>query len=217
MKIVVTVLATLAVLVAGALILVFSGAPDVSALHSASPLVDWFLVTTREHSIEARAEKIQVPDLSGEGRLAEGAEHYHEMCADCHGAPGVDAEEFAQGLHPAAPDLTRHRFEGEEAAEAFWIIQNGIRMTGMPGFGATHTDEQIWDIVAFLQRLRAMSPAEYARWAEEAEAAEAGEGHHHGEAGEAAAATTAAPAGGEDEHGGHHHDDDSHHDSDRDR
>ena len=185
MKIVLTILAVVVVLVAGALFIAFSGVPEVSALGSQQPLVEWFLVTTRERSIESRAEKIQVPDLGGPSRLAEGLEHYHGMCAGCHGAPGLEPSEIGRGLNPTPPNLVRHEFEGEEAAEAFWVIQNGIRMTGMPAFGPTHTDEQIWDLVAFLRRMPELSPKQYAQMVAEAAAGgeHAAEPHDHHDGG----------------------------------
>jgi mono/diheme cytochrome c family protein len=59
---------------------------------------------------------------------------------------------MGKGLNPPAPDL------GEEAAELstaerFWVIKNGIKMTGMPAWGATHDDSSIWPVVAFLKEL----------------------------------------------------------------
>ena len=162
MKTLITILVVLAALAAGALWVAYSGVADVSAIGSQKPLFEWFLVTTREHSVESRAEKIRVPDLNNPARLTEGLEHYHTMCAGCHGAPGLDASEIGRGLNPTPPNLVRHKFEGGEAAEAFWVIQNGIRMTGMPAFGPTHTDEQIWNMVAFLRRMHELSPEQYA-------------------------------------------------------
>jgi mono/diheme cytochrome c family protein len=162
-KIFLTVVIVIAILLAGAVVVAYSGIVEVSAVGSQSGIVDWFLETTRDRSVDSRAEKIAVPDLSDPARLTEGLEHYHTMCATCHGAPGLDASEIGQGLNPTPPNLTRHRFAGESAAEAFWIIQNGIRMTGMPAFGPTHTDEQIWDIVAFLRKMHELSPEQYAQ------------------------------------------------------
>lgn len=56
----------------------------------------------------------------------------------------------------------------EGARETFWVVKNGIRMTGMPAFGFTHDDEKIWDIVAFVGKMHGMSSADYAvacgRW-----------------------------------------------------
>ena len=78
----------------------------------------------------------------------------------CHGAPGVDPGEIGQGLNPGAPDLTLPRTQARSDGELYWIVSEGIRMTGMPAFGSTYRDEQIADLVAFVRSLPKLSPAE---------------------------------------------------------
>jgi mono/diheme cytochrome c family protein len=92
--------------------------------------------------------------------LRGGLAHYKSMCVTCHGAPGVDASEAGVGLNPPAPDLSLGRVQKRTDGELFWLVQNGIRMTGMPAFGPTHKDEEIWKIVAFLRHLPALTPEE---------------------------------------------------------
>lgn len=215
MKILLTILAVLAVLIAGALFIAYSGVVDVSALGSQPPLVEWFLVTTREHAVEARAEKIAVPELDRSERVESGLVHYHSMCVACHGAPGRAPSEVGKGLNPMPPDLTHHDFDDEEAAEAFWILQNGIRMTGMPAFGATHTDDELWDVVAFLKRLPELSPEAYAAMVAAAGLDLEPSGHHHGDgdrygdedggAEESTEAAAGAPAPDQHHDDGHEH------------
>ncbi len=157
--VVLTVLVLVVVVVAGTLFIAYSGTINVAADHKDPAVVDWFLSTTSDHSVERRAEDIAVPDLSGDGMVAEGAGHYRRMCVGCHGAPGLEASPVAMGLNPEAPSLASQ--DAPAAAEEFWVVKHGIRMTGMPGFGTTHSDAEIWDIVAFLQRLKGMSAADY--------------------------------------------------------
>ncbi len=153
-----TVLVALAV-VAGA----YSGRVNVSAGEPPSALTHWFLTTTRDHSIEARAKRLVVPDLTAPTRIAIGADHYHEMCEGCHGAPGVGRDEAGQGLDPPPPVLYLDTFDNEDARETFWTVKHGIRMTGMPAFGPTHDDQKIWDIVAFVRAMHGMSPEDYSK------------------------------------------------------
>jgi mono/diheme cytochrome c family protein len=82
------------------------------------------------------------------------------MCVTCHGAPGVDPSEAGQGLNPPAPDLTLAKVQARSDGELFWIIQNGIRMTGMPAFGPTHKEQAIWRMVAFVRHLPELSKDE---------------------------------------------------------
>ena len=182
MKIVITVLAVLAVLVLGAVAVAYSGFVSVAATDPGSAPVEWFLNTTREHSIESQLDGIEVPSLDDPAKLRTGLVHYHQMCVTCHGAPGIEPDELAQGLNPTPPELAKRRRrapagpaggeagegreanerETEHAAETYWIVKNGIRMTGMPAFGPTHSDEQIWAITAFVERLPELSADEYA-------------------------------------------------------
>jgi len=183
MKTLLTVVAVLAILAALCLGIIYSGVYDVAATSPDSGLVAWVLETTQDASVERRAEKVEVPPLGRPEQLAEGLIHYHEMCVTCHGAPGVPASEIGKGLNPFPPELVEEAGE-EEPEELFWIVKNGIKMTGMPAFGPTHTDEQLWAIIAFVRTLPVMTPEEYARAVEEAGLA--------GRAGEAAEPTGAA-------------------------
>jgi len=165
-KTIVTILLTLAgaivLAVAGAIVVAYSGMIDVAAANRPSALTSWFLRTTRDHSVAARARDIQVPALDDPGMLKVGAEHYQEMCVGCHAAPGLQPGEAARGLEPPPPRLNGGLpMSNEEAAEFFWTVKNGIQMTGMPAFGKTHDDQKIWAIVAFLKRMRKMTPEEY--------------------------------------------------------
>ncbi|MGH9594189.1 MAG: c-type cytochrome, partial [Bryobacteraceae bacterium] len=88
-----------------------------------------------------------------------GAAEYAEMCSSCHLGPGVERTEISQGLYPRAPEFARGSALTPE--EEFWVVKHGIKMTGMPAWGVTHSDRIIWSIVAFLRKLPALSPAEY--------------------------------------------------------
>ena len=118
------------------------------------------LETVRDRSIAVRAADIVVPsDLSDSGRVASGAGQYAEMCSSCHLAPGMERTEISRGLYPRAPELRRG--SRVTAAEDFWIIKHGIKGTGMPAWGVTHSDELLWDVVAFLRKLPELTPEEY--------------------------------------------------------
>jgi mono/diheme cytochrome c family protein len=99
-----------------------------------------------------------------------GAKAYASFgCATCHGAPGVTWLKFSEGLHPDPPDLKK--VAGElSPAQLFWIIKNGINMTGMPSFAeAGAQDNEIWSIAAFVKKLPSVSDADYKSWTATAE------------------------------------------------
>jgi hypothetical protein len=66
--------------------------------------------------------------------------------------------EISQGLYPRAPELRRKT--GLTPAEQFWIVEHGVKMTGMPVWG-THNDELLWDVVAFVRKLPELTPEQY--------------------------------------------------------
>jgi len=113
-----------------------------------------------DRSVAKRAPQTKNPFAGSKDAMTGGLAHYKEMCVTCHGAPGVDASEIGEGLNPPAPDLTQPKVQRRTDGELFWIVQNGIRMTGMPAFGPTHKEEEVWKIVAFLRHLPELTPEE---------------------------------------------------------
>jgi mono/diheme cytochrome c family protein len=149
------------VAVVGAIwLVVYAGAYNISADAPHTGPVSWLLDNVRLRSITVRAAGISVPrDLQNPKRIAAGAAEYAEMCSGCHLAPGMKKTEISQGLYPRAPELSRG--VPLTPAEEFWVLKHGIKMTGMPAWGPTHDDAVLWDIVAFLRKLPALTPAQY--------------------------------------------------------
>lgn len=166
MKTVVTVVLVLLVLVLAGLGFIYSGVYDVAASTPDTGLIQWALETTQHRSVHRRAEEVQAPPLDDPDLIRTGLIEYHEMCVVCHGAPGIQISPTGQGLNPSPPELARE--SGEEAGELFWVTKNGIKMTGMPAFGVTHSDEELWAIVAFMKTMGDLSPEEYQRMVDEA-------------------------------------------------
>ena len=147
-------------LVAVGLGFIFSGIFSVAADDPHWAATRWLLEAARERSIAARAGGITVPPLDDPKLIAIGAEHYSEMCTKCHLAPGIEGSELRRGLYPQPPNLVEHG-SGHSPQETFWIIKHGLKMTGMPAWGATHDDHSIWGLVAFLHKLPELSPEAY--------------------------------------------------------
>ena len=178
MKILLSVLITLISLLVLLLIFVYSGWYNVSAMNDESGLMKWVFNSTKSNSIESRLKEISVPDLNDLAMLKEGFEHYNEMCVSCHGAPGEEESELSKGLNPPAPYLVESVKHSDEK-ELFWVIKNGIRMTGMPAWGKTHSDEKIWAIVAFMKTLPELTPEEYKKMGDGSEDMGEDENHIH--------------------------------------
>ncbi|HTU81429.1 MAG TPA: cytochrome c [Candidatus Acidoferrales bacterium] len=82
-----------------------------------------------------------------------GIKLYGENCSVCHGVPGERPSVIAIGLYQHAPQLARHGVEDDPDAETFWKIKHGIRLTGMPAYTRTLSDEQIWTLALFLKHM----------------------------------------------------------------
>jgi plastocyanin len=172
-----------------------TGVFPVAATPHAVP--DRILAFASTRSIARHARKDPNPLANDPAASRRGLEHFAHMCVACHGAPGVDAEEFAAGLHPPAPDLASREVQSFTDGMLYETVANGIGSTGMPSFGKTHEPADLWSIVAFVRHLPSLTPEEKATLQR---AASPGE-HAHGAHGDAHAAATApaeaspAPAG----------------------
>ncbi len=169
-------------LIAALAVFVWSGRYDVAATVPHSNIVAWLMEEARDRSIEFHSRGIQPRALNDRELTKTGFNEYHAMCRLCHGAPGYPPNEFAQGLYPKPPDWGAKIMKELSEAELYWIVRNGIKMTGMPAFGPTHKDEELWAIVAFWKRMTRMQPKEYKVMSKEVEGEKEAEDphHHHG-------------------------------------
>ncbi|HWX67601.1 MAG TPA: cytochrome c [Rhodanobacter sp.] len=145
-----------AILAAGAF--VCSGIYNIGADDHHTKPVYALMQTLRERSIEQHAKNLAVPNLDDPQLILKGAGQYAAMCTGCHLAPGMADSEIRPGLYPQPPELSKFR---PDPREAFWVIKHGIKMSAMPAWGGSHDDATIWSMVAFLQKLPGMTPAQY--------------------------------------------------------
>ena len=176
MRTVVILLVGAVVVALGAVAFAYSGLYDVSASTPHSGPVQWLLSQTSDAAIQRRAASIDVPDLRADSLAQAGINDYEAMCAGCHGAPGQPPTPLALGLNPPAPDLSVSA-QSMSPAELFWVTKHGIKMTGMPAWGASHEDGSLWPIVAFMTRLPDLDAPAYRKFL----AAAKGSGHHDGD------------------------------------
>ncbi len=109
--------------------------------------------------------------------LRSGRSHFEEHCAVCHGLDGRGQSLIGRGLNPPAPDLASPSVQAWRDADLFWIIQNGIRFTGMPGFEDTHSDTETLQLVLYVREFARMSDQDRQALLEQAE--ESNQGHTH--------------------------------------
>ncbi|HET7410062.1 MAG TPA: c-type cytochrome, partial [Paracoccaceae bacterium] len=166
MKCVLLTLAALALLgLIGAGAVVGFGLYNVSAAAGHLPGVSWVLHTTFRNSVRLRApDESQVPALTDD-MAAIGARHYDTACRPCHAAPGERRTWTMRSMEPEPPHIVE-AVQGWEPRHLFWIALNGVKMTGMPHWPAENRRDEAWMMAAFLDRVGAMSAAEYAELTE---------------------------------------------------
>lgn len=154
----------------GAAAFIYLGIFNVAANDPHWPITYRILETARVQSIKARAKDIRIPsNLNDHSRIVAGTSHFADHCASCHSAPGVEAEDMAEGMYPKPPALTDAAKQWTPG-ELFWIVKHGIKMSGMPSW-ADHGDEDLWNAVAFIEKLPGMSDADYSKLVAESAAA----------------------------------------------
>jgi hypothetical protein len=171
-------LALVALVLGIAVAYTYSGLQDVSADAEHLGFTGWWLETVRKQSVAraARDVDVRLPDPITEDILLRAVIGYEDMCAQCHAPPGREPTAQARGLNPGPPDLAEAAL-GHPPEELFWVTRHGIRMTGMPAWGLTHTDAELWELVALVLRFPEMTGADYEALL--AAAREAGLEHHH--------------------------------------
>jgi len=139
---------------------VYSGVYDIGADVPHTKPVFWLISQFRDRSVAVRAARIKPPaDLGTPARIAAGAGLYDTHCTSCHLAPEMEKTDLSRGLYPKAPQLAY----GTDLtpAQEFWTIKHGIKLTAMPAWGRTHSDAEVWDLVAFLRNLPDLDKEHY--------------------------------------------------------
>jgi mono/diheme cytochrome c family protein len=113
-----------------------------------------------DNSVRRHAAGIETPNLAAAETIRTGAMIYEKSCVFCHGAPGIDRSDIGNGLNPLPPKLEKAAPDWTPA-ELFWIAKNGIKMSGMPAFGRSLSDSQLWAVVALLKQYPDLTPEQY--------------------------------------------------------
>ena len=115
----------------------------------------------RALSVPERSKLRQNPLPASPEVLADARAHWADHCALCHANDGSGDTPVGQHLFPRAPDMRRAPTQDLSDGELYYVIQNGIRLTGMPAWGEPSEDDlQTWGLVAFIRHLPRLTPAE---------------------------------------------------------
>lgn len=158
------VVATLLLIAAGALVAVQAGLVPANADARPSKLETWAAKTSLRATVAREAPSEPNPVALNDDHLTAGIKLYGANCAACHGTASGDPSNIAVGLYQHAPQLGKDGVEDDPEGVTFWKVKHGIRLTGMPGFSATLTDEQIWQLALFLKHMDKLPPAPDKLW-----------------------------------------------------
>jgi mono/diheme cytochrome c family protein len=143
-----------------AAVFVYCGVYNVSALAQHTPPVYRLLQFAMVRSVAVRGDPAEVPELRQLDWKRAGLSAYDEHCLRCHGGPGVAPESFSLGMVPA-PTAIVSIARKRDPAEIFWVIKHGIKMTGMPAWQYRMSDREMWEVVAFVEKIPDLRVAEY--------------------------------------------------------
>jgi len=121
-----------------------------------------FVATRVKHFLVRRSSHEGIPPtpVARESSAKEGERLFGTECGACHGNSGHNPTDAGRWMYPRAADLTSRDTQSYSDQELFWIIRNGIRLSGMPAFGKVESDEHIWDLVFYVRNLPKNTAAE---------------------------------------------------------
>ena len=156
------VMPALAAATLGILLGVYFVTAGVSARSQPGPLETLAAHTVRNIAIRTRVRGLANAVSVNDAVIAEGRDHFADHCASCHANDGSGNTEMGRGLYPKAPDMRLPATQNLSDAELFYIIENGVRFTGMPGWstGTPAGEESTWHLVHFIRHLPQLTPEE---------------------------------------------------------
>ncbi len=132
---------------------------DLSALPEPAR-TETLIATKAKHFLVRRASRAGVPPAPADRRASidEGDKLFGTECSECHGNTGRKPTDAGRWMYPRAANLGSVEVQKYSDQELFWIVKNGIRLSGMPAFGRVESDEHIWNLVRFVRTLPNANP-----------------------------------------------------------
>jgi mono/diheme cytochrome c family protein len=152
------IITTLAALLLVAIIVMKTGVVNFSADQPPSETEKHLAMSAVDASTDRHAPEAKNPLPANEANLVSGAELYMNHCAGCHGLPSNPDSAFAKSFNPPVPVFFKDAPDMAEN-QNFYIIQHGVRWSGMPAWGGTLSETQIWQLVTFLGSVEKLPPA----------------------------------------------------------
>jgi cytochrome c553 len=154
------IVAFLLLLAFGGFLLTVSGIMPIKASSRHWAVTSWFLNFAMRRSVVTHSLTTETPRLDDPGMVLKGATHYDFGCRPCHGGPELPQPAIAAQMTPHPPHLPP-AIRQWRARELFYIVKHGVKFTGMPAWPAQQRDDEVWAMVAFLQRMPALTAQQY--------------------------------------------------------
>ena len=149
------------------IVLVLVGVPlfmairhGVSAQAEPTAMETMIASTARHFAVPLSARGARNPVPLTAATVGEGRDHFADHCANCHANDGSGRTEIGTSLYPKAPDMRSAHTQNLSDGELFYIIKNGVRLTGMPAWSGDHSDDDNWKLVHFIRHLPKITPEE---------------------------------------------------------
>jgi thiosulfate dehydrogenase len=157
---------TVAVALVGAYFLLQSGLLPANADANPGRLEIWMAHTSLDATLRRDAPKSPNPVELTDQNLKNGVHLFAQNCAVCHGSTkgAASPSPIAKGEYPKPPQLATDGVEDDPEGDSFWKIKHGIRLSGMPSFGHTLSDREIWTLALFLKHMDRLPPAVQQTW-----------------------------------------------------
>ncbi len=127
---------------------------DISALPRPGRLETSAMTKARDWLIRRAARTVARPPIDDNAdAVSKGKALYGMECDSCHGQDGRHPSPIGHSMYPRVPDLGSPPVERLSSQQLFWVVKNGIRLSGMPGFARINSDKENWELVYFVRSL----------------------------------------------------------------
>ncbi|MFZ0661452.1 MAG: cytochrome c [Acidobacteriaceae bacterium] len=128
---------------------------NIGAVGGPGPLETSIATKARGWYVSRAAQKVPVSTVANNASsVSAGNGLYGMECASCHGSDGHTPAPIGLAMYPRVPSLSSPAVQKLSDKELFWVIKNGIRLSGMPGFEHINTDQEIWQLTYYVRSLR---------------------------------------------------------------
>lgn len=127
---------------------------SISALPNPGPVETSWAGAARDWLVARAARRVPPPAVESNAKsISAGEDLFGTDCSTCHGEKGRKASQLGRAMYPRALDLGSPEVQKLSNRELFWVIKNGIRLSGMPGFAGIESDQEIWQLTYYVRSL----------------------------------------------------------------